>query len=499
MMNLKNRTALFLLAILTVSLAATACSDASDKGNENTDVKGTGTAGMETEAVSEPSEEDVRRAVSDNIPELDFNGTHFRSMTQDSTVNDIWVEAETGDVLDDAIYYRNRAVEERFNIQFDEVLAVSFNDISSYVKKAVSAGDDAYDLVIGQMEQTGQDALGGYYKNWYDLPYVNFNQPWYPSSLVKEATVNDKMYIIASDLSLSYTIYTYCVYYNKALASQYDIPDLYAMVDDGKWTIDQMFSLAKEVYVDSDSSNNVSEDDTFGMFAALDGCTVSAYFYGFGQPYASIKNNAISMDVNSEKTVEALGVLRDNLFNNDHVWTVTEGITTMGAAEAFAKGRYLFSPSILKYSLYQVRESDFEWGILPFPKWNEEQDSYYSAIDAGSSVLTVPTTAANTEMIGAVVEALSAESWKSVMPTFYDTVMDSKIANDEGTVRMLDTIFNSRVIDFAYLYDGWNGWVFKMQSLLVGNSDFASFYAKNEKAVSKHYEKVLDIFLKELE
>lgn len=85
MMNLKNRTALFLLAILTVSLAATACSDASDKGNENTDVKGTGTAGMETEAVSEPSEEDVRRAVSDNIPELDFNGTHFRSMTQDST------------------------------------------------------------------------------------------------------------------------------------------------------------------------------------------------------------------------------------------------------------------------------------------------------------------------------------------------------------------------------------------------------------------------------
>ena len=53
------------------------------------------------------------------------------------------------------------------------------------------------------------------------------------------------------------------------------------------------------------------------------------------------------------------------------------------------------------------------------------------------------------------------------MPTFYDTVMDSKIANDERTVRMLETIFDSRVIDFAYLYDGWEGWVFKMQSLLT--------------------------------
>jgi hypothetical protein len=102
-------------------------------------------------------------------------------------------------------------------------------------------------------------------------------------------------------------------------------------------------------------------------------------------------------------------------------------------------------------------------------------------------------------MIGAVVEVLSAESWKGVMPTFYDTVMDSKIANDEGTVRMLDTIFDSRVIDFAYLYDGWNGWVFKMASLLTGTQDFASFYAKQEKSVSKHYQKVLDIFLNDLE
>ena len=491
-----KRTAL-VLALLTAGIAVSACGDTGNDGSVTT-AANDGTAAV-TEAVSELSEEDSRRAVSDNIPEMDFEGAPFRTITQDSTVNDIWVEAETGDVLDDAIYARNRAVEERFNIKIEEALAVSYGEISTHVKTSVSAGDDAYDLVIGQMEQTGQDALGGYYMNWYDLPYVNFSQPWYPASLVAEATVNDKMYIIASDLSLSYIIYTYCVYYNKELASTYDIPDLYALVSDGKWTLDQMFTLAKEVYVDSDGTNDVSEGDTFGMFAALDGCTVSAYFYGAEQPYASIDGDTLKMDVNSEKTVEILDYLRENFFDNDYVWSVKSDITTQGAANAFIKGNYLFSPSIIKYSLYQVRDAEFEWGILPFPKWDEAQENYYSAIDAGSSVLTVPTTAQNTEMIGAVVEALSAESWKSVMPTFYDTVMDSKIANDEGTVRMLDTIFDNRVIDVAYLYDGWKGWVFKMQGLLVGNSDFASFYAKNEKAVAKHYEQVLDIFLNDLE
>ncbi len=494
---MKNRSLSFpTLALLVAALAATACADGSA---QTADTTAAPDGGETTAAVSETSEEDLRRAVSDDIPALNFDGTHFRSITQDSTVNDIWVEAETGDVLDDAIYYRNRAVEERFNIVIDEAKAVPFGEISTHVKNSVSAGDDAYDLVIGQMEQTGQDALGGYFLNWYDLPHVNFTKPWYPASLVDEATVNGKMYIIASDLSLSYTIYTYCVYYNKELANTYDMPDLYALVDDGKWTLDQLFTLSKQVYVDTNGTNDVDEGDTFGMYAALDGCTVSAYFYGAGQPYASIENNEIKMDLNSERTVTILEKLRDSFFDTDPIREVKQDVTTKTSAEEFVKGNYLFSPSIIKYSLYNVREAQFEWGILPFPKLDEAQEKYYSAIDAGSSILTVPTTAVNTEMIGAVVEALSAESWKSVMPTFYDTVMDSKIASDEGTVRMFDTIFNNRVIDFAYLYDGWNGWVFKMQGLLTGNSDFASFFEKNQKAVNRHYNKVLDIFLNDLE
>ncbi len=495
---MRNRNASFLtLALLTAALALAACADGSGT-TQTTDTAAANGSAAVTEAVTEPSEEDLRRAVSDEIPELNFDGAHFRSITQDSTVNDIWVEAETGDVLDDAIYYRNRAIEERFNVVIDEVNAVPYNEISTYVKNAVSAGDDAYDLVIGQMEQSGQDALGGYFMNWYDLPHVNFTKPWYPASLVDEATVNGKMYIIASDLSLSYTLYTYCVYYNKELATTYDMPDLYALVDDGKWTLDQMFTLAKQVYVDTNGTNDVDEGDTYGMFAALDGCTVSAYFYGADQPYASIENNEIQMDLNSERTITILETLRDNLFDTD---AIRESVShnTHGSADEFAKGLYLFSPSIIKYALYSVRQSQFEWGILPFPKLEETQEKYYSAIDAGASILTVPTTAQNTEMIGAVVEALSAESWKSVMPTFYDTVMDSKIASDEGTVRMLDTIFDNRIIDFAYLYDGWNGWVFKMQGLLTGNSDFGSFFEKNQKPVSRHYKKVLDIFLNDLE
>ncbi len=486
-----------LLTCLTLA-SSVMSSCGGDSAAETTQLPGTTESAAAVTEI-ETTEEDVRRAVSDEIPEMDFEGASFRSITQDSTVNDVWVEGETGDVLNDAIYYRNRAVEERFNVKIEEVLAVPYGDISKYVKKSVSAGEDAYDLVVGQMEQSGKDVLGGYFMNWYDLPYVNFTKPWYPATLVEEATINDKMYIIASDMSLSYIIYTYCIYYNKELAQAYDFPDVYALVSSGEWTLDKFYSLSKQVYEDADNSNDKSLGDKFGLYATLGGCAVSAYFYGIDQPYASIQNNAISMDVNSEKTVDALAIMRDNFFNYNQIWGETVNTSGKVTADAFVTGNYVFTPCMIRYGLQEIRQSEFEWGILPYPKWDEAQENYYSAIDAGTSILTVPTTAQNTEMIGAVVEALSAESWKGVMPTFYDTVMDSKIANDEGTIQMLDTIFNSRVIDFAYLYDGWDGWVFKMQKLLIGTEDLSSFYAKQEKAVSKHYQKVLDIFLNDLE
>ena len=91
-----------LLAILTLGSAALAsCASGDDSGAAST----TAAAAEQTAAVTEieTTEEDVRRAVSDNVPEFDFGGAEFRTITQDSTANDIWVKEETGDILDDAI------------------------------------------------------------------------------------------------------------------------------------------------------------------------------------------------------------------------------------------------------------------------------------------------------------------------------------------------------------------------------------------------------------
>ena len=174
-MRTKKILAAMLLAAMMLSACGQAATDAPVTETSNT-------AAAETEP--ETVDPIAGRTLQDEVPELDFGGADFRSIVQESTPYDIYVAESTGDTLNDAIFNRNEAIQERFNVKIAEANAQNHGQIASEVKAVVTAGDDAYDLVLGQMEESGKNALEGYFRNWYDIPYVNFENPWYPKSLV---------------------------------------------------------------------------------------------------------------------------------------------------------------------------------------------------------------------------------------------------------------------------------------------------------------------------
>ncbi|MFA6948426.1 MAG: hypothetical protein WCQ72_05550, partial [Eubacteriales bacterium] len=111
------------------------------------------------------------------------------------------------------------------------------------------------------------------------------------------------------------------------------------------------------------------------------------------------------------------------------------------------------------------------------------------------SALAIPQTALNNlDFVGAVVEALSSESWKSVIPTYYSIVLKDKQLRDEDSIRMLDYILDGRNIDFGYMYDGWKGYAYKTIELVQNKKNMASFFASSEGSMKKYYESVLKIY-----
>lgn len=480
-----------MLLVLCFVLSAAACAN-SGSGEDKTVVT---TNGGSTET-AELSEEEQRALVSDDLGEFNFDGAKFRTIVQESTPYDIYVEEATGDAMLDSVYLRNSAIMERFNVVIAEPESAEFGTVESKVAKSVAAGEDAYDLVLGQMETSGEQAITGDFMNWYDIDHLDFSKPWYPKSILENAaTVNGKMFSMLSDLCISYAEQTWLMVYDKVVAENYNIPDMYKSVNDGSWTLDQLTSLVKDVYSDVNGNGKADADDYFGLSIGTNGCMLLAYYYGFDQRLVTVSSDLeLTMDLNCEKAADITQSMHDLFFNTQGVWNCSDSSNT-GILDKFVKGTALFCPMEIQYLYSELRDYNNDYGILPFPKWDETQSEYYSVCDAGCNVLSVPITAQNTEMIGVMVEALSAYAWKTVLPTYYDIALDAKSTRDEESVAMLDIVLNNRIIDFAYLYDGWSGWVFTLPNFVSSNKGFASVYASNEKTKTRYYEKVLDFFV----
>ncbi|MCL2517155.1 MAG: hypothetical protein FWF15_01205, partial [Oscillospiraceae bacterium] len=206
----------------------------------------------------------ARQLVKDGLPDKDFGGDRFAIVTQSHMIDDVYIETEMGDVILDAVYARNRAVEERFNVVISAIDG-TYGANNAFVSKNVLAGDDVFELMLGQAVATSELVLKDMMLDWYLLPYVNFAQPWWVASTVDDLTYCGKAYIAIGDFSLSAMYETYCVYYDKVVAENYGITDVYEIVNAGKWTIDKLSELTKDVYRDLNGDGIKDIDDYYGF------------------------------------------------------------------------------------------------------------------------------------------------------------------------------------------------------------------------------------------
>ena len=240
-MNFKTRFGAAALLTALLLGTAVACGDTSDTSSDTANVGTNDVTAAETADPNDPYA--ARMSASAELPAgLDFGGAHLRSMVNENNGNimesDIYMDTATGEIVDDALYNRRVHVEELLNVVIDASEVYDYVQASSNIRKSVSAGDDAYDLYLEHMIQAGSDTLEGLFRNWYDIPYMNFTHPWYPQDSIKSITLDDTMYLLLSDIMLSSFHNTYCYYFNRDIAADYALPDIYDIVRNGQWTIE---------------------------------------------------------------------------------------------------------------------------------------------------------------------------------------------------------------------------------------------------------------------
>lgn len=472
-----------LLAALTAAAAMASCGEAADAAPASTTASQDGGASAETAAETEGE-----TIIPDELPaDLDFGGREFRVgfMTADQ-VRVAIVEEATGEVVDDAVYEANTKADERLNVKITPLIYT--DESMNVIKKLVLAGDDAYDVVTGHDISIGNLSITGIFMDLYQLSYLDFSKPWWPSYSVDSLTVNGHMVLLSGYNSYENLQGTRCMWMNKKMISDYGKPIPYDSVRDGTWTLDKFITYMEDVYQDLNGDNTRDEDDLYGWATAS---SLYAYQDSFGiESYKEDENGMLYIDASNEKLLTLVNKTRHALYETDGGLVLNDHGKT---DEKFRNGSNMFACRPLSM-VNTMRDSDVEYGFLPMPKFEESQAQYISG--STDRPYAVPITISDSDFVGAVLEAMASEGYRTVRPAYFDIALKNKYSYDEDSAEMLDIIGNTIILDFAYIYSDYKGFSWSIMNLVGkgSNGDFASYAAKQEKSETKRIEKLNAFF-----
>ena len=484
-----------LLSLVFISAVVIGCSDTGGKPSDVTTTADTTVAETEIDPI------DARKSISDDLPSEDFDGYNFRIFYFDKFGEVNYPEELVGDVINDAFYERNLTVEERFNIKITGVNSgfTAWDAHTNAEKRIVMADEDAFDVTSSHCIGGPNNSIEGLYVNLYDVPNLDFSKPWWQDATIDELTLNGKMFVASNDFTIEGLTSSKVIYFNKAKLVDYDIAEPYANVFAGTWTLDTLISLTKDIYEDLNGNSERDTGDFYGYSsqAMQNGFLVSCDISVLNK---TGDDELMTLNVNSDKMLTLVEKLYDWYFDSTGALIATKNDPETGEApwvwysKIFAGGNSMFAFGTLSLASSTLRASDVEYGILPFPKWDEAQDDYRTF--ASGNLMAIPVTVRDLERTGIIYEAMSAEGYKQVVPAYYDTALKEKFTFDDDSGKVLDIINASRAVSFAYVYDNWQGFGHIFSSIFSEppKRDYSSFYAQRENQATARMNTIIEGF-----
>lgn len=443
-------------ASLAAMLFLTACGNTTDAGNENTSAEKDSTSDTTTEE-SMPV-----------LPERDFGGYEFTFLNGNTayTYGSVVAEEQNGETMNDSIYLRNSKVEDRYNITIKEILT---DNAQKDFTKSVTAGDNSFDIGLLRMEWAFPIVLENGAANWANIPNLRLDEDWWVQSSIETMSLMNNIYFAVSQFDVSHfeTVRTFL--FNKRMLDQYGLESPYDLVDSGKWTLEKFHEMAVSAGADLDSDGKWGKDDQYGLIG-YSNVLCNTLMCGVGSILSIGKdeNDMPYFDLDQEYYIDRLQTV-SKLFETKDGFVYKEN-----KQDIFRNGKALFLNCLFSEAA-ALRDMEDDFGIIPTPKLNEEQENY---INFGGSpfFMTVPVTAPDLDRTGAIMEALAYDSLGLVDTAYYNVVLKGKASRDSESEKMLDLIFST----LKYQHPLANSYLnapLAESYIWKGKTDFSSYFA----------------------
>ncbi len=503
--TMKKLIVFLLCMIFIMTPVMSACQDTADTSSDGGNQSDTHSAG--------PGYNEETKRYEPNLPDYKWESDkEFVVCVYSNEVQNTYFSEDvmpdmyttTDQALNEAVRDRNDKLYDRYkNVK---IKAVAVKDVDAAIEADISGNTGDYDAAMPFLGSAVTRAQKHSYLDLRDYSeYIDFSMPWWDQNFLETMSIGDHVYFAVGDISIMQKIVSNAVIYNKNMLKEIDpSADLYQEVRDGEWTIDRMYELGKLAMLDN-GDGVWDYNDRWGLYSSFG--NPSSFYIAAGQSYVTKDSEGLPfLQFGRDSTITVAQNLLERFEEKDTWVEYVENSGLTGnemwqlSVDVFGENRSLFYvcafSAIKKLRNYPMM-SDF--GFLPMPKYNKEQDSYHTPC-AGTYAfgVVIPSTAKDPEFSAFMIEAMCAEAKNTITPAYYETTLKLRDAKDPDSEEMLDEyIFSNINYDIGLLYN-FGGVSSMLYDLLKNNSsDVASKFDSIKESVQVKIDEVTEFYLED--
>lgn len=435
----------------------------------------------------------VETSILDSLPERDYGGAEYNILAPIqgfASESKFYAKEMTGENLSDAVYKRNKDIEEMYNIKFNYDFVNGFSagmkDVHSKLTGSVLAGDCTYDMFVGSSAYVSSLILEGLFADMNSDPNFDFDGAWWHKLGNDSMMINNHLYIASGFYAFVTLSESWCTLLNKGLVEDLDLESPYTYVYDGTWTFDKMMSMAKTAVLDLNGDAKFDKNDRYGIIMTDTEATASLS-YGMGRLVTENDENGVpKLTDATERTLNIMENLNTLLENKDHIMFSAQLQPDKELIPMFNNKQALFAMYTLSIVEYQEMREAPDFGILPLPKYDEKQENYIT--QAWPCITAIPALVRDQDMSSAVLEALNRITYLDVYPIYKEIILQRKLTRDNESSEIVDIISSNALCDF--------GTIFRVDDKLIWPQDicgkYSSWWASNKEKLTTKLEKIID-------
>ena len=324
------------------------------------------------------------------------------------------------------------------------------------------------------------------------MPYIDLSRAYWGSGLSADLQINGENYFAVGSFNLKAFTNTACTLINRTLGERYGVSVAEEVIDSGTWTYDMLYSLAEGITTDANGDGTMDANDIYGVgHCDLRSAPATAWIAGGFRTLDKGTDGKLAVNVyGNERFVDILTMVQDKLFYGDACYKVEDSASTWSTMDIFKDGRQWAMIGVFN-AIVEMRDMEDDFTVVPVPKF-EESAAEYRSRTYDSYFTLIPTTVQDTEMVGAVLEAMSYASYQDVIPAYIQTTLKGKASRDEMAAKYIQLAFDTRHIDLgeALIFDVF-GDQYMFDMLKTQPLGIAYYLEKKQKTIDKAFSEIV--------